>query len=1140
MDIVTDFTAEAMSYLSLFQDIQKNNPQNVFLKRLLNKELSSKEAWEQLELSEIEVKELRPQQKDKIKDLVWHSPSITEPDVLLSKHYFTITLHLLQWLAANIQKTKDDTTEDNTLEILLSQFDENDKPNLFRPPFFWRQHIREVLFTYPEKRISLAEKLKYVPLQLILALDKNEINSYKIRLCQFYVEAHNGDDLTKDSVEILSNEDRVFHNTWWKNRYDEAHELLLNDKKLLEKLKENEVTLPFDSLFRDEIIEISKARKFREKELNFSKTKNESTEQENLESNDINDFTPFDPFKKAQDMKLMGIAFSGGGIRSASFNLGVLQRLASLNTLHRFDYISSVSGGGYIATWFNSWIKRAGSLSKVSDRLNPYKSSDPLADEVRPIRWLRMFSNYLSPNTGIMSTDSWTSGMTWIRNTLVIQFVLLLTLISVLSLISDIFHLSYWLKSLLKTETFNTLPYYTIFGIITMLFLIGSILSTIGMRSFHRTDKVHNTKIIDKLKPIIPHLLVGWATICAFIICTFFSAKFTSTEDNIAIFFALLISFLFLAFRYIYHSGNNMSKRKNSYLVIRIAIIHSSIIASGIMAILLAIFWDLIIKNSFYFTGDFFEDIEQEKILLVIGIPIVLEIFSAALFIRMVLLGRLFPHNYREWWGRMSGYIHRFIFFWILLSFASLIMPHLWNCFINQKNNSNFLTIFGISGGWVGLIGWGVKKAFEANDQNKSKSKAVTTPIIKAISYLFILSFLLIGSWITEEIRFALSHEFQCKSWYNPFWITFCLANITAAVSWRVEVNEFSLQHFYRNRLTRAFLGATRTWDDRIKTANDFTGFDTKDDIPLADMITKNNYFGPYPVINTTLNATVVSALDRQDRKGESFIFTPLYFGYDFSPTRSSTYNIDHVYEYGYRPTKEFAANDGGLSIGTAMAISGAAVNPNWGHDSSSSLAFLLTVFNVRLGWWIGNPRLKKWKESDPKFGFLYLLMDLMGKSDIEKDYICLSDGGHFDNMGLYELVRRRCKYILLSDAEQDQEGTSKGLANAIRRCRIDFGVEIDIDLDDLFKKANDKDHKVKHIVKGKIIYPGEQQQIGKLVYIKTTLSGDEPVDIREYALANPDFPQQSTIDQFFDEAQFESYRKLGYHSIKNIQELGL
>jgi len=173
-------------------------------------------------------------------------------------------------------------------------------------------------------------------------------------------------------------------------------------------------------------------------------------------------------------------------------------------------------------------------------------------------------------------------------------------------------------------------------------------------------------------------------------------------------------------------------------------------------------------------------------------------------------------------------------------------------------------------------------------------------------------------------------------------------------------------------------------------------------------------------------------------------------------------------------------------------------------------------MFNVRLGWWIGNPRLGDWKRCNPRTGIAYLLKDLIGKSDIDSDYVCLSDGGHFDNMGLYELIRRRCTFILLGDAEEDQQSTCEGLANAIRLCRIDFGVEINLDVSKITEKDKKTKYCKKHVVKGTIKYPGNTQPTGTIIYVKTALNGEEPVDIREYFINNPEFPQQSTGDQFF------------------------
>ncbi|MBE9463778.1 hypothetical protein ACFP1I_08720 [Dyadobacter subterraneus] len=92
------------------------------------------------------------------------------------------------------------------------------------------------------------------------------------------------------------------------------------------------------------------------------------------------------------------------------------------------------------------------------------------------------------------------------------------------------------------------------------------------------------------------------------------------------------------------------------------------------------------------------------------------------------------------------------------------------------------------------------------------------------------------------------------------------------------------------------------------------------------------------------------------------------------------------------------------------------------GYHSSAATAFLLSVFKVKLGWWIGNPRAEKWKNPEPIFGLAYLVSDPIGKSDMSSKYVSLSDGGHFDNMGLYELVRRRCSLIILSDTEEDDD----------------------------------------------------------------------------------------------------------------------
>ena len=1142
MDIVTDLTAEAISYLTIFQDILKSRPADTLSPKLINRKL-----WGELTIEDIVVKDLTPNQQDRINDLIWHSATKSDFNHL-SQRYFSITLELLKWLSVIVNTWNLTRSSPFSLSPLLPRKKVSTELLLFRPPFFWRERIRAVLYTQPEERIVLAGTLEYIPLQVILALAGKGKYAYHIRLYQLYEIPDDDKQQEYDRYDVLSSADRSIHKEWWNGKHDDAKLYLTKDCVLLSTLKKQEFPLPFETLFGDELIEISKARNAREMEWGMASTGTDNNTIEQKRSSACKD-RPFDPLGKARDMKLMGIALSGGGIRSASFNLGILQRLANLNVLGQFDYISTVSGGGYIGTWLTSWIKRSGSFSKIIDRMCPDKSGDPLADEVRPVRWLRMFSNYLSPNVSIMSGDAWTSGMTWLRNTLINQTVLLLTLVTVLSFISDVYLAWNAYKNHMKI-----LDPIRILGWSIFMLSVGSLLAGIAMRAFHKVNKkptgTGSSKIWESFKLTfsiltivtanIPFFLVIWTGFCALLISTYFAAMRQPPPDINSIFMyvagSAFAAFMGLAIFGNYHKREDLIRSDSGNVNITpenngrnqsgrtlLAIILSSLVASAALAFLLGMFWMNI--NPIYSLICTHTSIEPEKMMLVIGVPVILEIFAIAVIIRMALMGNLFPDYRREWWGRMGGYIHRFMLVWIAVSFASLVLPDLAWSKINKFN----ITLPVAWGGWAGVIGWGVKKAFESKEETSGKKSGFTAYLIKAVPFIFMIGFLLIGSWILGIINSLIpTGDFKCN-----FLITFILLCVTILLSWRIGVNEFSLHHFYRNRLIRAFMGATRTRVDRIKTANAFTGFDTNDDILLSSMCVEKGYSGPFPIINAALNATVVSALDRQDRMAESFVFSPLYCGYDFSPTRPSTYNVDHVYEYGYRPTAQFSNVNGGPTIGTAMAISGAAVNPNWGYHSSPLMAFLLTLFNGRLGWWIGNPRLDSWKNPDPPFGLLYLMRDLIGKSDISMDYVCLSDGGHFDNMGLYELVRRRCNHIVLGDGEQDENAACEGLANAIRRCRIDFGVEINIDISVITGKKE-------HIVKGDIIYPGGSHQQGTLIYIKTCMTGDEPVDIREYALANPDFPQQSTGDQFFDEAQFESYRKLGFHSIKSRKELYL
>jgi len=200
-------------------------------------------------------------------------------------------------------------------------------------------------------------------------------------------------------------------------------------------------------------------------------------------------------------------------------------------------------------------------------------------------------------------------------------------------------------------------------------------------------------------------------------------------------------------------------------------------------------------------------------------------------------------------------------------------------------------------------------------------------------------------------------------------------------------------------------------------------------------------------------------------------------------------------------------------------------------------LSLVLTFFNVRLGWWLGNPGVAGKDTFDlraPRSSVKPVLEEAFGLTDDENKYVYLTDGGHFENLGIYEMVLRRCHLIVIADAAADPDYKFGDLGNAIRKVRIDLGVPIEFTAMPIFKMDPEDYGKKKGMywAIGRIRYSciDGNVQDGLLIYIKPAVYGSEPGDVLEYKKSHPTFPHQSTADQFFDEPQFESYRILGSH----------
>ncbi|MES2715575.1 MAG: hypothetical protein V4795_07415 [Pseudomonadota bacterium] len=354
-------------------------------------------------------------------------------------------------------------------------------------------------------------------------------------------------------------------------------------------------------------------------------------------------------------------------------------------------------------------------------------------------------------------------------------------------------------------------------------------------------------------------------------------------------------------------------------------------------------------------------------------------------------------------------------------------------------------------------------------------------------------------------------------------------------------VNTFSLHAMYGNRLVRAYLGASRV----VRQPHWFTGFDPNDNLPMAALTVAQQRL--FPVVNIALNLAEAAGgrLEWQQRKAASFTVTPLRSGsphlgfvatraYGRAPRSVDPARPRHPAADALEPTVDQSL--GGITLGRAMATSGAAASPNMGYHTSKLVAFAMSFFNVRLGWWLPNPRPQHaahWTTDDPPFGLWNMVAEAAAQTSAERPFVHLSDGGHFENLGLYEMVRRRCRRIVVIDATADPTYSYADLESSIRKIRIDLGAEVAFDRG--LPTAESVRRTGCHFAVGQVRYP-DAARSSTIIYFKPALSGDEPLDVTRYAKSQrrrgAAFPHDPTSHQNFDEAQFESYRMLGWHSV--------
>ncbi|HKP10819.1 MAG TPA: hypothetical protein VJZ91_01870, partial [Blastocatellia bacterium] len=551
----------------------------------------------------------------------------------------------------------------------------------------------------------------------------------------------------------------------------------------------------------------------------------------------------------------------------------------------------------------------------------------------------------------------------------------------------------------------------------------------------------------------------------------------------------------------------------------------------------------------------------------------------------------------REWWARAGAWMLIFMAVWLafstLIIFGPSVLQSVWTSVIG-----------GVSGLITIALGRSSKTDAKKKDEGQQKKwMPLLTRLALALAAPLFVAFLVIvlsaaTSWLvywlsTQQLFLVLLNGGRAIEWgligsaqpeslsaqhlriinNSPFWFVAGVMGVVTAfgllMARLIDTNKFSLHAMYRNRLIRAYLGASNP----RRSPDRFTGFDKKDNLrmhevwpvkPPADADTSRPKL--LPVINMALNLVSGDNLAWQERKAQSFTVSPLHAG-SFQLVHAGPCEPDqqtgrcrrnHIgyYRRSSNPPKakkrksraRYYGGKDGISLGTAVTISGAAASPNMGYHSSPAITFLLTLFNARLGWWLGNPGPKgeaTYDRTSPQFAF-GPIVEALGFTNANRPYVYLSDGGHFENLGLYEMVLRRCHFIVVSDASQDENCKFQDLGGAVRKIRIDLGIPIEFDKQfSIFARTTDasRNEKGGYCAIGRIRYAcagdkvnGEDAPDGILIYVKPAFYGvKEPRDVYEYAMANKKFPHEPTADQFFTESQFESYRILGSHIIEGI-----
>lgn len=758
---------------------------------------------------------------------------------------------------------------------------------------------------------------------------------------------------------------------------------------------------------------------------------------------------------------IWGLALSGGGIRSATFCLGVLRALADNELLKRFDVLSTVSGGGYVGSMLGRLFMQPKGVGAVVKALRGTHTSWFMW-------WLRANGRYLVP-TGVADT---------------------------------VFALAIYLR--------NLVAIHLEFGILALL--LGGLLAGFDLLAWWGLQAWawHSSALFAYLKWLPSWLPTVWLLLPAVLLCSAVSAAahWSLTWMVRATAWRTAVNWVLVCAAWLLLNGLYAQ--------------HGQVgVGAGHLT-----------RNGLW-----------------IGISLLLLTWLGG-----VPLAAWQLHSARK---SCDGHVQL-----VVEEARSRLTQRLAGCFkclafvvlVGLIDRLAWLLAFDVRNPIQTGLGLGLLVAASravlpklAQVENLGLSQGVLAPLLNAAGFLAVL--VLASWWVSLVYQAVLGAVFwgDGPNFHAPLWVLaglVCPIAIYSLLTGRnfSFLNLSSLHSFYKARLVRTYLGATNPerfplkehgHDSPLQVVPMAVGpSDAKvsvqnthpdDDVEMMDYCPQQSG-GPVHLINVCLNQTVGPRghIFNHDRKGQPLCIASGGF-----------------MRVGQDPWQELAASQD-LTLGTWMAISGAAVASGMGAMTRGGMAALTTLTGLRLGYW--------WSPASGYQGSHWfsklsgVLSETFGTfgGKARQDWY-LSDGGHFENTGAYALLAARAKVIVLVDCGADPNYQFGDLENLVRKARIDLQAEILFQRKDESRATNSPEWRDfgsldqlasesanECLAVATVIYDGKEDEPGLLVVIKPNVCSRLPVDLRNYKRANAAFPQQSTADQFFSEEQWESYYSLG------------